>query len=137
MSWCLFVRVLLRDHLHCLDFSIFKIRKWMKWILTLPTLRYWPPRSNKFMDVTASWAACWESNSMKPYPLKKTEGQLFTWQNRHIFLCTTHFHEKWNSIIVNYNILVFSRFPSFCGQFTVDNFSKCFKYTENKNTKQF
>lgn len=71
LSWCLFVRVLLRDHLHCLDFSIFKIRKLMKWILTLPTLRYWPPRSNKFMDVTASWAACWESNSMKPYPLKK------------------------------------------------------------------
>lgn len=45
--------------------------------------------------------------------------------------------KSYYNIHVNYNILVFSRFSSFSGQFTVDNFSKCFKYTENKKIKQF
>lgn len=43
--------------------------------------------------------------------------------------------KSYYNIHVNYHILVFSRFPSFSGQFTVDNFSKCFKYTENKKIK--
>ena len=34
-----------------------------------PTLKYWPPRSNKFIEAMASFADCCTSYSMKPNPL--------------------------------------------------------------------